>query len=140
MVWGGMVLLCRLWRHCWRSGGSPAVLCDVVSVLASSCPVGVEQELVAAPGSLVVLLLMEPMATIPNFGVVAFIGLGSLESQGRYREPYPIVGGVIRLSRRAIFGWWLLHLSSPPGSPVLSAAWRRDDACSETVVPLLLAE
>jgi hypothetical protein len=31
MAWCDMVLLCRLWRHCRHGGGSPAVLCDVVS-------------------------------------------------------------------------------------------------------------
>ena len=32
------------------------------------------------------------------------------------------------------------YLSSSPGGPVLSAAWRRDDACSETAVPSVLAD
>jgi hypothetical protein len=30
-VWCGVVLQCWSWRHCRHNGGSPAILCDVVS-------------------------------------------------------------------------------------------------------------
>jgi hypothetical protein len=77
---------------------------------------------------------------IPCSGVVAFVGSDSLESQGCCRELHPVVGGSVHLSRRAVFGWWLSYLSSPPGGPVLSATWHRDGACSKTVVLSVLAE
>ena len=41
---------------------------------------GVVQELVAALGSLAILLLVELVATIPSFGVMAFAGLDGPES------------------------------------------------------------
>jgi hypothetical protein len=71
---------------------------------------------------------------------VAFTGLAGLESQDRSSEPHPVVGRVVHSSHRAVFGWWLSYLSSPPSDPVLSVAWRKDGACFEAAVPLVLAD
>ena len=65
------------------------------------------RELVAITGSLVTLLVVEPVASIPSYGVEVLVSLVGLESQGRGRVPHPIVGGTIRPSRRAIFERWV---------------------------------
>jgi hypothetical protein len=64
------------------------------------------------PRSLVVLLLVEPVATIPSSKVVAFVGLDSLKSQGHCRGSHLIVGGVVHLSRQTIFGQWVSILAA----------------------------
>ena len=64
-------------------------------------------EQVAAPRSLVVLLVVEPVTMISSFGIMVFIGLVGLGSQGRSREPHLVVGGAIRPSRRGIFERWV---------------------------------
>jgi len=76
---------------------------------------------------------------IPGSEVMAYVGLGGLESQGRSYELHPIVGETVRPSHQAISGWWSPYLSSPPGGLVLSTVWCRDGACSETAVPSILA-
>jgi hypothetical protein len=61
------------------------------------------RELVATPWSLVALLVVEPVASIPSCGVKAVVGLVNLESQDHGHVPHPIVGGAICPSRWAIF-------------------------------------
>ena len=100
-----MMLLCQLWHHCMHGDGSLAILCDMVSPWPLSLPPDLLiHELVAAPRLLVVLLLVEPMATIPSSTVLAFVGLDGPKSQGRCCVPHPIVGEVVHPSHRAIFG------------------------------------
>jgi hypothetical protein len=78
----GVVLLCRSWRHYRHDGGSPVVLCDVVSVMAfviASCllghctRVGSRPQIIDHPVSLVELVAM-----IPGSRVVAPVGLDGL--------------------------------------------------------------
>ena len=77
-----MVLLCRPWWHYRHGGGSPAVLCDVVSIVAfvitSWSPGGIVQELVDAPRSLIAWLACGVGGHDPGSKVVAPIGLGGL--------------------------------------------------------------
>jgi hypothetical protein len=62
VVWCGVVLLCWSWWHCRHDGGSPAVPCDVVSIvafiIASYSPRAAVPELVAAPRSLMAWLVL----------------------------------------------------------------------------------
>ena len=48
------------------------------------------------------------MAMILGSRVMAYVGLGVLESEGHSCEPHPIVGGAVCSSHRAISGWWSL--------------------------------
>jgi len=73
-------------------------------------------EQVAAPRSLVVLLVVEPVTMISSFGIMVFIGLVGLGSQGHSHEPHPVVDGTVCPSYQAIFGWWVTVL-------VISAWW-----------------
>ena len=66
--------------------------------------------------SSVVLLVVEPMASIPSLGVMALVDLISLESQGRTCETHLVVGVVVCPSHRAVFGQWVTV-------PVITA-WR----------------
>jgi hypothetical protein len=61
---------------------------------------------------LVVLLLAELVATIPNSRVMAFVSLDGLKSQGHCCKPHPVVGGVIHPSRRPVFGRWITVLAA----------------------------
>jgi hypothetical protein len=61
---------------------------------------------VAAPGSLVVFVVVKPMTTISSSRVVTFVGSVGPESQDRSREPHPVVGGTVHPSRRAVFERW----------------------------------
>ena len=61
-------------------------------VIVSYSHRGVVHELVAVPGSSVVLLVVEPLTTIPSSGVLVIVGLAGLGSQDRSREPHPVVG------------------------------------------------
>jgi hypothetical protein len=49
-------------------------------VIISWSPEGIVQEQVAAPGSLVVFVVVKPMTTILSSGVVAFVGSVGSES------------------------------------------------------------
>jgi hypothetical protein len=60
----------------------------------------------------VVLLVVELVTLIPGLRVMALAGLIGPKSQGRSHEPHPVVSGVVRPSRRAVFGWWVTNL--PP--------------------------
>jgi hypothetical protein len=74
------------------------------------------------------------MTMIPSFEVMSFVGLVGLESQGRSREPHPVVVGLYACPVGPYLDSGLPYLLSPSGGPILSAAWRRDGACSETTV------
>jgi hypothetical protein len=63
-------------------------------------------EQVAALGSSAASLVVVPVASIPGCGVDVLGGLVGLESQGHGLVPHPVVGGVIRPSRRAVFRRW----------------------------------
>jgi hypothetical protein len=65
---------------------------------------------------------------IPSSGVMAFVGLVGLKSQGRYRGPHPVVDGVVHLScHRALFGRWATVLVvTAPWCCLVYDAWRRD--------------
>jgi hypothetical protein len=83
--------------------------------------------LVAAPRSSIVLLLVELVATIPVSGVVVLDGLGGLLSQGHHHGSHPVVGGIVHMSRWALFGWWVSILAIITWRCCLVyAAWRRD--------------
>jgi hypothetical protein len=103
---------------------------------------GSRKELVAAPRSLVVLLLVVSAATVASSRVVAFAGLVGLKSQGRRHGPHPVVGGVVRLSCWAMFGWWATVLVITAWRCCLvHAAWHSDGVwpSRETVVSSVLA-
>jgi hypothetical protein len=85
------------------------------------------REYVAVTRSLVTLLVMEPMASIPSYGVEALIGLVGLGSQGHGRAPHPIVGRAIHSPRWAIFGWWvIIPVITHWRCCLVHAVWRRD--------------
>ena len=64
---------------------------------------------------------------IPSFGVVAFVGLVGLKSQGRRHGPHPVVGEVVHLSCRAVFGCWAAVLIvTARRCCLVYATWRRD--------------
>jgi hypothetical protein len=76
------VLLCRLWRHCGHNGVLPAVLCNVVLPWPSSSPPNLQGRRTGVgsrPRSLVVLLLVESVATILSSKVMSFVGLDGLK-------------------------------------------------------------
>jgi hypothetical protein len=48
-------------------------------------------------------------------------------SQGHRRGSYPVVGGVVHMSRRNIFGWWVtVPAITAWWCCLVSAAWHRD--------------
>jgi hypothetical protein len=71
----GVVLLCWPWRHYWHDGGSLAVLCNVVFVVAfviTSCLLGRRTGVGSRPQIIDRLVsLVELVATIPGSRVLA---------------------------------------------------------------------
>jgi hypothetical protein len=59
------------------------------------------------PGLSVALLVVWLTASISSYEIEALVGLVGLESQGHGCGPHPIVGGVVRPSRRAISRRWV---------------------------------
>jgi hypothetical protein len=131
-MWFVVMVLCPHHGMGWRSALEPVVMAllarwwftdrpvrcglAMVFIIISCSPGGIVHELAAVPGSSVVLLVVEPLTMILSFGVVTFIGLASLGSQDRSREPHPMVGGAVRSSHRAVFGRWFTV-------PVVTARW-----------------
>ena len=73
----------------------------------------------------VILLVVEPVTLIPGLGVMAVVGLIGPESQGHSREPHPIVSGVVRSSRCAVFERWVTVLIvTIRWCCLVCAAWR----------------
>jgi hypothetical protein len=79
------------------------------------------------PRSLVFLLACRVGGHDPELRGRGPCWLGGLLSQGHYRGSHPIVGGVIHVSRRAVFGRWVTVLAVTAWRCCLiSAAWRGD--------------
>jgi hypothetical protein len=84
---------------------------------------GVSSGAVAALGSSAVLLVVGLVTTVLSFGVMAFISLVGLESQGRSREPHPLVGEAVRPSYRTVF--WTLGYHTCRHRPTVLSCLRR---------------
>jgi hypothetical protein len=77
--------------------------------------------------SLVILLLVELVAMILRFGVIAFVYLDGLKNQDHCRGLHPVVGGIVHLSCWAVFGWWTAVLAATARwCCLIYAVWRRD--------------
>jgi hypothetical protein len=133
MVWHGATVpvVVALWaRWCFASRPARHGLA-VAFVIASWFLEGVVRKLVAAPRLSIILLLMVSVVTNPCSGVVALTGLAGLKSQGCRRGPHPVVGGVVHLSRRFIFGWWAtVPADTTRRCCLVCTAWRRDGVWS----------
>jgi hypothetical protein len=104
----GVVLLCRSWWHCRHGGGSLAVLCDVVSVVAfviASCSHrGIIQELVATPRSSIAKLACGVGGHNPELQGLGSHRFGWPLSHGLRRGSHPVVGRIVYMSCWTIFG------------------------------------
>ena len=64
---------------------------------------------------------------IPHAGVVVFVGLDGLKSQGHHRGLHPEVCGIVHLSCQAVFGWWATVLAvTTQRCCLVYAVWRMD--------------
>jgi hypothetical protein len=73
---------------------------------------------------------MELVATIPSSGVVAFVGLAGLVSQGHSRVAHPMVDGAVHPSCWVVFGrWFTVPIVTAWWCCLVCATWRGDDVC-----------
>jgi hypothetical protein len=126
-----VVLLCWLWQHCSHGDGLSTIPCNVTSVMVftvvSRFPEASYPQWVASLGRCSSSCLMGLRAMTPIVGVRVLYQPGRSLGRDPCHGSYPVVGGIVRVSCRSIFGRWVSYPLPPlVRCCLVGAAWHRD--------------